>query len=93
MYIDVALCVLKRVVCYTFKRRIMTEKDNIVRVFSGSTVEANYVRQQLEDKGIKVLLKDDYSTGFITSSLDEVDLFVEESNASNALDLIKKLKA
>lgn len=93
MYIDVALCMLKRVVCYTLKRRIMTEKDNIVRVFTGSTVEANYVRQQLEDKGIKVLLKDDYSTGFTTSSLDEVDLFVEESNASNAQDFIKKLKA
>lgn len=74
----------------------MTEKNDLVRVFTGSQVEVAYIAERLKENGIACLVKDDFQSGinagFATSTPDAIDIYVEQEKEQEAIVLIEKLK-
>lgn len=72
----------------------MTDHDNIKLVFTGSSVDANFIKSILEDNGLGVLLRDSLKESTIAgwasgAPEDACRVFVSE----NHFDAAKKLIA
>ncbi|MCL3779841.1 DUF2007 domain-containing protein [Prolixibacteraceae bacterium JC049] len=72
----------------------MNEQDKLVQVFSGSVVEVELLKNQLEDIGIESMLKDEFQegahAGFGAGIPGVVDLYVFEKDVVQALAFIEK---
>ena len=73
----------------------MSKTDELVLVFTGSVVEIEYVRAELEAGGIVPIVKDGFSqglkAGFVADSASAIDLFVLDADARKALEIINDL--
>ena len=73
----------------------MTDHDGLKRVFTGSSVDANFIKSILEDNGVGCIVKDSLQESTIAgwgSGAPEVScrVFVVESDEESALDLVKQ---
>jgi hypothetical protein len=74
----------------------MSEHDKTVRVFTGSKVEANYVKSLLEEGGIGAMIRNtlEESTiaGWVSGAQEDACLvFVAEHDKAKAEELIAEL--
>lgn len=74
----------------------MSETDGTVRVFTGSKVEANYIKGILEKNGIGAMVRNTYEestiAGWVSGAQgDACRVFVAEQDEEAAKDLIKGL--
>jgi hypothetical protein len=71
----------------------MTMNENSSIVFEGQIVEANFVRNILEDNGLEAFVLDEHIghifPGLAMSSHHTVKVVVHNKDADKALDLIK----
>ncbi|WP_442844870.1 putative signal transducing protein [Leeuwenhoekiella sp. H156] len=71
----------------------MITDSNYERVYSGSEINANYLKTYLEDSGIKSILRNDKESalrGGFGNYESEVLLFVEKENLIKAKHLVEK---
>ena len=70
----------------------MRQKLKLVRVFTGSTLSVNLLKEELENRGIESIVRDDFSSGvaagFSGGVPSAVDLYIEESDIQEAEPLI-----
>jgi len=76
----------------------MENSENLKRVFTGSTVEAKFLKQYLEDNNIDVLLRDTMNesiiAGWASGAPDDSGLiFVFEDDFDKAMVLIEKYQS
>ncbi len=73
----------------------MSKTDELVLVFTGSVVEIEYVRAELEAGGIVPIVKDGFAqglkAGFVADSASAIDLFVLDADVRKALEIINDL--
>lgn len=76
------------------KTYIMDEKDNIVRVYTGSALKVNLLKDELEQKGIAGLIQNDFQSGvaagFAGGLPSAIDLFIQESDLKKAEPVIQE---
>lgn len=67
----------------------------LIKIFSGSEILANRLKQNIEDKGINVVIKDNIQSarlgGFGNSDL-AVELFIQESDYGKAHPVIEDFR-
>ena len=73
----------------------MNKTDELTLVFTGSVVEIEYVRGELEAGGIVPIVKDGFSqglkAGFVADTASSIDLFVLAADVEKALEIINDL--
>lgn len=71
----------------------MSENNNLVKLYTGGDVIINRVKQELEEAGIKSMVKDGYKQGLAAGFGDGVpsaiDIFVVESDFERANEIVK----
>ena len=74
----------------------METQDKIVKLYTGTDVIINHIKQELEEKGIKCLVKDSFkqsiSVGFVDGVPSAIDLFVLEKDLEEAVKIVNDLK-
>lgn len=72
----------------------MNDKYKLIRVFSGSKIDVELLRNQLEDIGIESMIKDDFleaaHAGFGAGIPGLVDLYVFDKDVDKAMTFIEK---
>ena len=76
----------------------MEEKDELKRVYTGTMVEANYIKILLEENGIgalvRNLLQESMAGGWAYGpSQDSALVYVAEHNEERALEIIKEFQS
>ena len=70
----------------------MNNEDKIVKIFTGSTVDVNFVTRYLLDNGVPSIIKDKYSesvhAGFVTGLPDTIDIFIINKDKEKAIQLM-----
>lgn len=70
----------------------MNEKSKLIRVYSGSEMTINLLRDELEKSGISTLIQNDFnsgiSAGFSGGTPTSIDLFVQEEDLEIATPII-----
>ncbi len=74
----------------------MSDSNKTVRVFTGSKVEANFIKSVLEDNGIGAMIRNTYEestiAGWVSGSQEDAcRLFVAEHDKQEAEKLIDKI--
>lgn len=73
----------------------MKSEDNLIRVFSGTELEVNLLKEELEQIGIGSLIQNESNSGvmagFFGGGPSSVDLFIQESDLEAATPLIEEL--
>lgn len=73
----------------------MTNSGGLVLVYTGDEVIVQRLKAELEQKGIKSIVKDGFkqgiSAGFVGGVPSAIDLFVEETNAKQAAEIVKAI--
>ncbi len=74
----------------------MNKSDKLVLVFTGTEVETEYIRAELEASGIATVVKDGFAqglkAGFVADTASTIDLFVLAADAGKAQEIINDLK-
>lgn len=74
----------------------MNKSDEQVLVFTGTEVEIEYFRAELEANGIAAVVKDGFAqglkVGFVADTASAIDLFVLSADAGKAQEIINDLK-
>ena len=74
----------------------MNKSDELVLVFTGTVIEIEYIRAELEPSGIASIVKDGFAqglkAGFVADTASAVDLFVLAADAGKAQKIISDLK-
>jgi len=74
----------------------MEIKDNLVRVFTGTKITVNLLKQQLEDVAIPSHIQNSFESGVITGfsggTPSSVDLFIVEADIEKASPIIDEFK-
>ncbi len=72
----------------------MSQGLNLVRVFSGSPLTVNLLREELENMGIESIIKDEFGSavvaGFAGGVPSVVDLYIQESDMKESEPLIQE---
>jgi len=72
----------------------MKKGDNLIRIYTGSEVLVIILKEQLEEIGISTLIKNDYqsgiSVGFVASVPSAIDLYIQESDLTEAEPIINE---
>jgi len=67
---------------------------NLVKVFTGSELTVNLLREELENIGVTSIIKDEFSSGiaagFVAGIPSSVDLYIQESDVQEAQPLIEE---
>ena len=76
----------------------MTDQDSLILVFTGSNVDANFIKSILEDNGISCLVRDSLlestMAGWASGSPEDSSrVFVEQENELAAKNLIEQYLA
>ncbi|MGE0018280.1 MAG: DUF2007 domain-containing protein [Draconibacterium sp.] len=74
----------------------MNKSDELVLVFTGTEVEIEYIRAELQNSGIATVLKDGFAqglkAGFVADTNAAVDLYVLAMEAERASEIINALR-
>lgn len=72
----------------------MKKGNNLIRVFTGTEINADLLKDQLEEIGIAALVKNDYqsgiSVGFVGGTPSSIDVYIQESDLKEAEPIIKE---
>lgn len=75
-----------------FKEYKMKERNNLIRVFTGTEVLVILLKERLEEVGISALIKNDFqsgiSVGFVGGVPSAIDLYIQESDLKEAEPII-----
>jgi len=70
----------------------MKEKNNLIRVFTGTEVTVNLLKDELEKEGISGIIQNDFgsgiSAGFSGGIPSAIDLFIQELDLKKAEPII-----
>lgn len=68
--------------------------NKLVRIFTGSSIIVNLLKDELENNGIAALIQDDFNSGTIAGFSggipSSVDLFVQKADLEKAEPIIKE---
>ena len=72
----------------------MKNKDNLIRVFTGSEVSAILLKGELESIGISVFIQNDFQSGlaggFAGGVPSAIDLYIQESDLKEAESIVNE---
>jgi hypothetical protein len=69
----------------------MKENDNIIRIYTGTELTANLLKDELEKIGIIGIIQNDFESGTsagIAGDPSAIDLFIQESDLKKAKPVI-----
>ncbi len=73
----------------------MKKEEDIVKIFTGSTITVNILKEELEEAGIPSLVKNDFDTGIVAGFAGGIpnlaDLYVNESDKKRAEPFVKEI--
>lgn len=68
---------------------------NLVKIFTGSELTVNLLKEELENNGITSIIKDEFSSGlaagFAGGVPSSIDLYIQESDVAEAEPIIHDL--
>ena len=71
----------------------MDKNNNLIRVYTGSEITVNLLKDELEKTGISSIIQNDFNSGiiagFATGTRYSVDLFIQEQDVNIANPIIK----
>jgi hypothetical protein len=70
----------------------MKENDNIIRVYTGTEITVNLLKDELEKVGITGVIQNDFESGTsagIAGNPSAIDLFIQESDLKKAKPILK----
>ncbi|MCX6231923.1 MAG: DUF2007 domain-containing protein [Bacteroidetes bacterium] len=71
----------------------MEENNNLIRIYTGSEITVNLLKDELEKLGISSIIQNDFNSsvtaGFATGTRYSVDLFIKEHDVNKAKPIIK----
>ena len=74
----------------------MEDKSNLIRVYSGTELTVNLLKDELEKFGISSMIQNDFnsgvSAGFSGGVPSSIDLFIQESDWSKAELIVREFK-
>ena len=74
----------------------MNENNNLIRVYSGTELTVNLLKDELENFGVACLIQNDFnsgvSAGFSGGVPSSVDLFIQESDQDKAEPIIREFR-
>ncbi len=74
----------------------MKEKNKLIRVFSGTEIPVNLLKDELEKNGVSTHIQNDFQSGimagFSGGGPSAVDLFILESDIKRAEPIIEGFK-
>lgn len=74
----------------------MDEKNDLIKVFSGSLITVNLLKTELEKEGIETTVHNEYqeamTAGYATGTPYSVDLFIIDSDLEKAQPIINQFK-
>jgi len=74
----------------------MKEKSNLIRVYTGTALTVNLLKDELEKSGISGMIQNDFnsgvSAGFSGGVPSGVDLFIQELYLEKAKPIINEFK-
>ena len=65
----------------------MKENDNIIRIYTGTELTVNLLKDELEKVGISGIIQNDFESGTsagIAGNPSAIDLFIQESDLKKA---------
>ena len=72
----------------------MKENDNLIRVFTGSEITVNLLKDELEEIGISSIIQNDFNSsvaaGFASGTPYSVDLLIQEHDLNKAEPIIEE---
>ncbi len=71
----------------------MKEKDEIIRVYSGSELIVNLLKDELEKIEIYAIIQNDFNSGVVagfSSGASWIDLFIQETDLKKAEPIIRE---
>jgi hypothetical protein len=76
---------------------MMKEKNNLVRVYSGTELMVNLLKDELEKFGVSSLIQNDFKSGVVAGFSggvsSAVDLFIQEFDLKKAELIINEFKS
>ena len=74
----------------------MKEKSNLIRIYTGTEITVNLLKDELEKAGISGMIQNDFnsgiSAGFSGGIPSALDLFIQESDLDKAEPIISGFK-
>jgi hypothetical protein len=74
----------------------MSENNKLIRVFSGTEIPINLLKNELEQGGISAIIQNDFQSGimagFSGGGPSAIDLFILESDLEGAIPIIEGFK-
>lgn len=72
----------------------MEKGSNLIRVYTGTDITVNLLKEELEEAGISAMIQNDFnsgiSAGFAGGTLSTIDLFIQESDLMKAQSIISE---
>jgi len=66
----------------------MNKRTNLIRIFTGTEINADLLKEQLEEIGIAALIKNEYlsglSIGCASATSLSIDVYIQESDLKEA---------
>ena len=70
----------------------MEDENNLIRIYSGTEISINLLKEELEENGIAAMIQNDYQSGitagFFGGGTTAIDLFVQESDLKAAETIV-----
>lgn len=70
----------------------MKDQDKLIRVYSGTALTVNLLKDELEQAGVTGLIQNDFNSGivagFSAGGPSSIDLFIQESDLQKAEPII-----
>ena len=69
----------------------MKENDNIIRIYTGTEILVNLLKDELEQAGITGVIQNDFESGTsagIAGNPSAIDLFIQESDLKKAKPIL-----
>jgi hypothetical protein len=74
---------------------LMTNKNDIIKVFTGTEIQVLLLKGELEANGIPAMIRDDFnsalSAGFFSGSPSSLYLFINEADLEKAQPIIDEV--
>jgi hypothetical protein len=67
------------------------EKENLIKVYSGSEASAILIKSRLEEIGVESIIKNDSSDAFLGTTPQVVDLYISKKNLKRANPIIQNV--
>jgi len=74
----------------------MKENNNLIRIYSGTELTVNLLKDELEGSGIPSMIQNDFnsgvSAGFSGGVPSAIDLFIQESDLGKAEPILSEFR-